>query len=229
VTTTEKAAFAPNCVFIPASAIWKDNQVEHVDHEGTSLLMLEGDNNYGEVFTKEAWENNGLPSYVRRFGNFFSPDDSPIDLDEGRVELLPDLCVVKIDEREHWLDPVVLKQTKRIFGAYIFDRRQHFHLCSFSASYELYFLGSQWDEAEGLSDEDHEELWELINEGDRQSEPVTYWDRYDIDTMMQVECREGFLPSEGSTSGGFVLTGIVSVTTNDAIEEARESYSASEF
>ena len=68
---------------------------------------------------------------------------------------------------------MVLERTTRIFGVYVFDRRQHFHLCSFSASYELYFLGSQWDEAEGLSDEDHDELWERITEGDRQSEPVT--------------------------------------------------------
>jgi hypothetical protein len=82
---------------------------------------------------------------------------------------------------------------------------------------------------DGLSDEDHEELWQRITEGDGHSEPVTYWDRYDIDAMMGTECREGFLPPEGKSSGGFLLTGIVSVTTDDAIEEARASYSASEY
>ena len=137
------------------------------------------------------------------------------------------LFVVKIDEREYWLDPVVLARTKRLFGVYVFDRRQHFHICSFSASHELYFLGSQWEEIEGLSDEEHDDLWERITEGDGQSDPVTYWDRWDIDRMLANSCLEGFLPTEDS--GGFALTGFKSVTTEDAIEEARESYQSSEF
>ena len=116
---------------------------------------------------------------------------------------------------------------KRIFGVYVFDRRQQFYICSFSATHELYFLGSQWEEIEGLSDEEHDDLWERINEGDGQSDPVSYWDKFDIDRMLANRCREGFLPNEGN--GGFALAGIVSVTTEDAIEEARESYQASEF
>ena len=222
MTTTDKAAFVPNCVFIPADAVWKDRQGEHVDPEDATLLMLDGDNNYGE-----AWENDGQPSYLRRYGQFVDAEDNPIDPEQGRVELLPELFVVKIDEREYWLDPVVLKRTKRIFGVYVFDRRQQFHICSFSASHELNFLGSQWEEIEGLSDEDHDDLWERIMQGDGQSEPVTYWDKWDIDRMLATTCREGFLPREAT--GGFALTGVVSVTTADAIEEARESYQAREF
>jgi len=225
--TVEKTAFVPNCVFIPRNAVWKDSRGEHVDPEDATLLMLDGDNNYGEVFTSEAWENDGQPSYLRRFGRFVSADDHPIDPDQGSVELLPDLFVLKIDEREYWLDSAVLERTKRIFGVYIFDRRQHFHLCSFSASHELYFLGSQWEEVEGLSDEDHDDLWERITEGDGKSESVTYWDKTDVDRILTTACREGFLPNGGS--GGFALTGIAAVTTEDAIEEARESYQASEF
>ena len=227
MTTIEQAAFVPNCVFIPAAAVWKDRRGEHVDPKDATLLMLEGDNNYGEVFTSEVWETDGQPSYLRRFGRFVSADDSPIDPDQGRVELLPELFVVKIDEREWWLDPVVLERTKRIFGVYVLDRRQHFHICSFSASHELYFLGSQWEEVERLSDEENEDLWERITVGDGQSESVTYWDKADIDRMLASVCREGFLPT--GCSGGFALKGIVSVTTGDSIEEARESYQASEF
>ena len=120
-----------------------------------------------------------------------------------------------------------MARTQRIFGVYVFDRRQHFHICSFTASYELYFLGSQWEENEGLSEEDHDDLWQRITEGDLQSEPVSYWDKSDIDRMLTTTCREGFLPPNGN--GGFALTGVVSITTEDAIEEARESYQASEF
>ena len=154
-------------------------------------------------------------------------DDNPIDPEHGRVELLPDLHVVKIDETEYWLDPVVLGRTKRIVGVYVFDRRQQFHICSFTATHELYFLGSQWEEVEGLSDQERDDLWERITEGDGQSDPVSYWDRWDIDRMLANAFREGFLPT--NENGGFALTGIVSVTTSDAIEEARESYQTSEF
>lgn len=227
MTTTDKAAFVPNCVLIPTDAVWKDRQGEHVDPEDATLLMLDGDNNYGEVFTSEAWANDGQPSYQRRYGQFVDADNNPIDPEQGQIELLPELFVVKIDEREYWLDPVVLGRTKRIFGVYVFDRRQQFHICSFTATHELYFLGSQWEEIEGLSDEDHDDLWERFNQGDGQSEHVTYWDRWDIDRMLANACPEGFLPTE--RSGGFALTGIVSVTTEDAIEEAREAYQASEF
>lgn len=227
MTTTEDTVFTPNCVFIPANAIRKDSSGEHADPTDATLLMLVGDNNYGEVFTAEAREHDGPPSFLRRYGRFVDADDNPIDPDQGRVELLPDLHVVKIDERDYWLDPVVLGRTKRIFGVYAFDRRQQFHICSFSASHELYFLGSQWEEIEGLSDEEHDDLWERINEGDSRSDPVSYWDKFDIDRMLSNPCREGFLPNEGN--GGFALTGIVSVTTEDAIEEAREAYQASEF
>ena len=227
MTTTDKAAFVPNCVFIPADAVWNDSRGEHVDPEDATLLMLDGDNNYGEVFTSEDWANDGQPSYQRRYGQFVDADDNPIDPEHGRVELLPELFVVKIDETEYWIDPVVLGRTKRIIGVYVFDRRQQFHICSFTASHELYFLGSQWEEIEGLSDEDHDDLWERIMQGDGQSEPVSYWDRWDIDRMLANACREGFLPTEAT--GGFALIGVVSVTTADAIEETRESYQASEF
>ena len=227
MTTTEKDEFTPNCVFIPADALWKDSRGEHVDPDDATLLMLDGDNNYGEVFTSEAWEHDGQASYLRRYGQFVDADDNPIELEQGRVELLPELFVVKIDEREYWIDPVILGRTKRIFGVYVFDRRQQFHICSFTATHELHFLGSQWEEVEGLSDDEHDDLWERITEGDSHSDPVSYWDRWDIDRMLANACRDGFLPNEDS--GGFALTGIVLVTAKDAIEEARESYQASEF
>ena len=50
--TIERAEFVPNCVFIPSGAIWKDSRGEHVDPDDATLLMLDGDNNYGEVFTQ---------------------------------------------------------------------------------------------------------------------------------------------------------------------------------
>jgi hypothetical protein len=135
---------------------------------------------------------------------------------------------VKIDERDYWCDPVALARATRIVGVYVFDRRQHVHICSFTPCYELHFLGSQWDEIGGLSDEERDELSDRIIHGDGQSEPVTYWDKHDVDSMLETSCQEGRLPPLG-LNGGFVLSGIVSVTTEDALAEAAEAYSADEF
>lgn len=227
MTMTEKAEFIPDCIFIPADAVWKDSRGEHLDPDDATLLMLDGDNNYGEVFTQDAWENDGQAGHLRRYGQFMDTNDRPIEPENGRLELLPELFVVKIDEREYWLDPVVMGRTKRIVGVYVFDRRHHVHMCSFSASHELHFLGSQWEEIEGLSDEDHDDLWDRIMQGDGQTDLLSYWDKWDIDGILANSCREGFLPT--GNSGGFALMGIVSVTTENAIEEAREAYQASEF
>ena len=49
MTTTEKAEFIPNCVFIPATAIWKDSRGEHVDADDATLLMLDGTKLIGEA------------------------------------------------------------------------------------------------------------------------------------------------------------------------------------
>jgi hypothetical protein len=229
MTLIKKAAFQPNCVWIPNDAVWRDSQGEHVDPEQTVLLMFDSDGNDGEVFTRSAWESDGPPSFRRRWGDFEYLDEDSFDSTNGQIELLPDLCVVKIDERGYWRDPVVLSRTTRLFGVYVFDRRRHVHICSFTPCYELHFLGSQWDCLPEISDEDREDLWDRIQEGDRQSEPVTYWDKTDIDRFLETGCQVGFLPPVGSNHGGFRLDGITAVTTADALEEVREAYSLCEF
>lgn len=229
MATIKRAAFTPNCVWIPNDSVWRDSRGEHVDPQQAVLLTLDGDNNSGDVFTKSAWESGGPPSFQRRFGQFTFLGDDSFDPSEGRIDLLPDLFVVKIDERHHWLDPVVLSRTTRLFGVYVFDRRQHFHICSFTPCHELHFLGSQCECPDELSDEDRDDLWNRIHEGDCQSEPVTYWDKADIDRFLKVGCKAGFLPPLGAEHGGFRLDGIAAVTTQDAIDEVREAHSQGEF
>lgn len=229
MATITRAAFTPNSVWIPNDAIWQDSQGEHVDPQQAVLLMLDGDNNSGDVFTKAAWENDGPPSFQRRFGEFIPLGDDAFDLSEGRIDLLPDLYVVKIDEREHWLDPVVLSRTTRLFGVYVFDRRQHFHICSVTPCHELHFLGSQWDCPDDLSDEDRDDLWDRIQDGDGQSDLITYWGKADIDRFLETGCKVGCLPPLGAEHGGFRIDGLAAVTTQDAIEEVREAHSHEEF
>lgn len=229
MATITRAAFTPNCVWLPNDAVWRDSRGEHVDPNRAVVLMLDGDNNDGEVYSKSAWENDGPPSFQRRYGEFVPLGDDAFDLSEGRIDLLPDLCVVKIDERNYWLDPEVLSRTTRLFGVYVFDRRQHFHICSVTPSYELHFLGSQWECPNDLSEEKRDDLWDRIQTGDGQSELVTYWDKSDIDRFLETACGVGCLPPVEVSHGGFRLNGITAVTTQDAVEKVRDAHSQEEF
>jgi len=217
----EKRPFVADAVFVPEAAVWTDSQGEHADPAQCVKLMVDGDNNSADVFTEEAWSHDRGPFCRREWGQF-------TPLEGGRVELLPELWVVKIDEREHWLDPEVLAACPRLYGLYVFDRKQHFHICSFEATYELHFLGSDYTEADKVRDDDYrrEDINSRILEGDCQSEQVTYWSAHDIDRMLETEIMEGCLPPEGK-NGGYRLRGIVAVTYEDAVEEAREAHHAS--
>ena len=149
------------------------------------MLFVDGEYSYGEVYTEEAWQNGGEPSYIQRRGDFFLPDDSEIPT--GRVQLLPDACIVKIPDRDYWSEDVQA-MTKRIFAVYALDRRQHFHLCELCASYELWFIEHQYEPTDEVDQDDdkREELNELILEGGRYEEQVIYEHRKDIDPMFCV-------------------------------------------
>lgn len=218
---TDKRPFTADAVFIPDSARWTDSNGEHVTPDECTLLMVHGDNNSADVFTKEAWINDGEPLCRRESGEF-------TEVEGGKVELLPELWLVKIDEREHWLDPDVLADCPRIYGVYVFDRKQHFHICSFEPCHELHFLGTQYDESDELQDDEYrrDEINGKVLDGDAQCDVVSYWSKADIDRMLDTEIAEGWLPPEGK-HGGYRLTGIVSVTPDDAIEEAREANNGS--
>ena len=219
----EKPAFVADAVFIPDDSRSNDSQGDHVDPTDCTKLMVDGDNNSADVFTEEAWNNDGEPLCRRELGEF-------TEVEGGKVELLPELWVVKIDEREYWLDPEILAACPRIYGVYVFDRKQHFHICSFEASYELHFLGTQYEECEELHEDEQrgEQINMKILDGDAQSEEVTYWGANDIDRMVQTEIRQGLLPPKGKP-GGYKLDGIESVTPDDAYEEVRESNSSCEL
>ena len=95
---------------------------------------------------KRRGRTTGDPSYIQRAGDFFLPDGT--DIPVGRVQLLPDACIVKIPDRDYWSEDVQ-ELTTRIVGVYALDRRQHFHLCELCASYELWFIEHQYEPVEG--------------------------------------------------------------------------------
>lgn len=220
VTVANRRIFKPNAVYIPT----KDGKEgKDFDRDDCTLLFVDGVFSYGEVYTEEAWRNSGTPSYVQQRGDFFLSDGSEIQ--EGRAQLLPDACVVKLPDR-HWWCPEVQAVTKRIFGVYALDRRQHFHICEFCASYELWFIESQYEETDEVAeDEDkREELNETILGGDRDTEPVSYFHVKDIDPLFLRgrRCRPGWLP-KGNEGGGYRVRGLRSVTWDGVWEEINEA------
>src|SRR3990170_2260106 len=97
-----KTPFKPTAVLITPDAEFKDGNRMAVDPKLVTPLHLDSDENSGWLYTKDEWKNDREPRIYRRYG-----EHEGLREDE-RVELLPDMWIVKIDEREHWLDPVVL-------------------------------------------------------------------------------------------------------------------------
>ena len=220
LAATENKLFRPNAVFIPT----KDGKEgRDFDREDCTLLFVDGEYSHAEVFTEEAWKQGGDPSYIQRRGDFFLPEDNEIPV--GRVQLLPDTCIVKISEREWWCEDVQA-MTKRIFGVYALDRRQHFHLCEMCASYELWFIESQYEDTDEVAEDDdrRNDLNEMILEGDGYTEPVTYMHRKDIDPLFLRgrRCRPGWLP-KNDDGGGYRMRGLRAVTWDGVMEEIFEA------
>jgi hypothetical protein len=220
LTAEHKCLFFPNAVYIPITG-GRENR--DWDRNDCTLLFVDGEYSYGEVYTEEAWKNSGKPSYIQRRGAFFLPDETEIPV--GRVQLLPDACIVKLPERDYWNDDVQA-MTKRLFGVYALDRRQHHHLCEFCASYELWFIETQYEETDESAEDEYkrDELFQMISAGDGQTERVTYMHRKNIDPLFLRDrrCRSGWLP-KSDDGGGYRLRDLVSVTWDGVMEEIAEA------
>ena len=213
--TTQRKLFVPNAVLIPT----KDGKEgRDFDRTDCTLLLVDGEFSYGDVFTEEAWRNGGEPSYIQRRGDFFLPDESEIPT--GRVQLLPDACIVKVPDRDYWCDEVQAI-TKRIFAVYALDRRQHLPLrivCLLRtlvhrASVRADRRGGPGRRQAGGIERTHLGRRPLRRAGDlRTSE--------DIDPMFGRgrRCRPGWLPRHDS-GGGYRVRGLRSVTWDGVMEE----------
>jgi len=208
-------SFTPTAVLITEDAEFLDGGRTCVDPKLVTPLHLDSDTNSGWLYTREEWAKFQAdpffePRICRRYGHHEG-------LQAGeRVELLPDMWVVKFDETKYWSDDIRDRAT-RIFGVYVFDRRKHVHCCSFEATYELHFMGTDWDERPDLTDEEREELFEAIYGAD--DTDVKYVGVRGVDRMLSEEIHAGF-PPKGS-AGGY-KTEVTAVVTDDAVEELRE-------
>lgn len=227
MTATEPKVFAPNAVLIPESAIWKDNNGEHVTHDECTKLFIDGDMLFGNIFTKEQWEQDGKPSYVLRNRQYFSLDANEEEqpLVECKIELLPDMWCIKEDETKYWREDLIKKYgIKRIFGVYLFNAAKAVYCCEMTPSYERVFIHSQWEADEAIYDNEElrEELYAEIDDGDNGTETFSYAHCCDLTKIHLLKVHQGDLPPEGVTRGAYRVGELVSVTEDDAIEEIRE-------
>lgn len=77
----------------------------------------------------------------------------------------PEYCIIKIPSLLHWCDRVKALADE-VYEIWAFDRNLHVHVADLSPSHELYFLG--YDEAPKLeiSEQELEELGDLINDAE---------------------------------------------------------------
>lgn len=242
----QKRVFIPNAVLIPPEAVCKDKRGEHVDPTQCTKLFIDGNRSSANVFSKETWEAEGAPEYALDDDIFYSvrADErtylcpsgmslssyrqslpSGVETALPHIALLPDIWCVKQDETEYWDEDFRKKYNMyQICGVYLFDRNKHSFLCEITPSYELYFMGSQWRSHLADSDEydmQVDEIDDIIRTGDAATEEFSYQHVADIERNLSTSIRRGCFPPCGK-HGGYQITGIVSVTTDDAIEEIRE-------
>jgi hypothetical protein len=243
MVASEKRVFEPNAVLVYEAAIWEDNNGKHADPAMCDLLYLDGNRLGGELYTKEAWEDEGKPSFVLRNDRYFKVmpdgeeeffcraglsirDQEPVEGD--RIQLLPEMHVVKVDETdlydEDWRKEFHLK---RIICVYVFNRRRAVYCCEMTPSYELQSFGSQYeldiDYDHPNYDEISEDASEEVRSADAGCEQFSYIHCGNVDDILKTEIgKDGCcFPPEGK-SGGYKVTGLVSVTEEDAYEEISE-------
>ena len=219
-----KSEFKANAVLIPADARYRDNDGDHVERDECTPLMLvpEWNGNSGPLYTREEWEADASPR-LHRDGS----RGECIGLNDGEtVELLPDMVIVKIAERWGWSDEVKAL-TKEIWSCYAVNRREHHHLCSITPCYEAYYLGTQYDYIDELSDDEErrEQLCEDITQGEAANETYSYFEVRDVERWIKEPIQQGFHPQVGK-SGGYSIE-CDGYITNDCHLELRERFHAS--
>lgn len=236
--------FEPNSVLIPEDACWEDGEGRHADPEKCTLLFNDGDRARGVLYAKEAWETGGVPSFNLFNDEYYKYDDGgmerlfcraglgiqdqePDSATGDRIQLLPDMWVLKIDETKYW-EGLKEHKIKRVFGVYVLNKRKAAHLCEMTPSYELTPFDSQYDQGWDADNPNYDKLNEAafdhIMRGDgEQASDVIYIHCADVEHMLKTEIRRqaGDLPA--GHAGGYHIDGVVSVTEEDALAEIREA------
>lgn len=107
---------------------------------------------------------------------------------EEERKVPPDYWIVKVPETEHWSQDVQEK-ISAIYAVYALDRNLHVYICSLTPSYELFFLEHDFVEIEELSEEDREELHEIIST--HPNDAYEYMDVSMVDKILKTNPNRG--------------------------------------
>lgn len=81
---------------------------------------------------------------------------------------------IALDETEYWIDDRLRKLCDKIYGVYAYNPNIAYHLCEFTPSYELMWIGTvPCYDYEKLTEEDRDYVFDTILQGDRYSESFT--------------------------------------------------------
>ncbi|RLC12702.1 MAG: hypothetical protein DRI24_17015 [Deltaproteobacteria bacterium] len=128
----------------------------------------------------------------------------------------PDYWLIKVPERSYWTGDEILNNTEAINGVYAFNRNLHVHICSFNPTYEMHFMGTDYEEVDGLSDDARESLNCLITDNDS-SEPVTYMSTSTVEKLLKANPDSGYKVTEYLDD------------EEDAIEQIHEGWATGSF
>lgn len=91
-----------------------------------------------------------------------------------KINIHPHFKIMLTDETHMWSDEIQEKAGCKLWGAYLIDTNRHVHICSVMPSYEAWWLYTVWDNPD-MTEEDREELDEMIVETDCGTDVVTYF------------------------------------------------------
>ena len=100
--------------------------------------------------------------------------------------------VIAMNDTESWTLPEKFQGKVKIYSRYLYNPNEHTYCCELTPSRELRFLGSEWVYNEGIefSDDEVEQLYEILLEGDTQTDDIIYMWSMNADKLPYYEVNE---------------------------------------
>ena len=100
------------------------------------------------------------------------------------------LVVVKLEETDFWTALDKPPELGRLFGVYVADLSRRVHCCEMTASYELWFVETEFEGGAGyphLEDKDQEACQDYVMDGDRHTDGVSYVHCHQVDALSVID------------------------------------------
>jgi hypothetical protein len=111
-----------------------------------------------------------------------------------------EICIAKFDETEDWLDEELKRVSGRILTVYLYNPKHWVHLCEFTPSHELHFVGFVMEGSEAfgaLDDGAREVVFEKLRAGLLDQPEISYVHVSDVERLPQLEHDQEPQPGRG--------------------------------